>query len=682
MKKILFSIFTLVLAVAISNAQTTILDFEAPATSTLFQYFGSPLDGTLNEVIPNPNPSTINTSGSVGKFVKPAVAEVWAGAFSNPVPTTAIDFQANGKVKIKVHMDHIGSVSLKLEGSSNGGTNWLATVANTKVNEWEELEFDASLPSLEAPFAPAAGYTYATVVLFFDFGTAGTGTDVTYYFDDIVAAPAGSVVTTPILDFETAATGTNFQYFGSALDGSLTSVIFNPNPSTINTSDSVKAYVKPAVAQVWAGAFSNPNPTEAIDLSNGGQVCVKVHMDHIGNLALKLEGGLNGQPNWITQVSNTKVGEWEEICFDANIPSLEPPFETASGVYQTVVVFFDFGTAGTGTDVTSYFDDVVVKSGGAAAIRTVNFKVDMNNYQPNFNQVYLSGSFNNWSGDANPLSDPEFDGIWEGSIAVPNGSYEYKIQLDNWAAQENFLGTEECTKTTGAFTNRLLLVSADTDVPQFCFNSCYACGEEVKITFKLGMGSVTPNPEGVWLAGGGAFEVPGGRYKMDDSDGDDVYEIVVPRKKGFSSHYTFANGPCPDYSCKENLSGLPCGDTLNFNDRFLPAVNANTEVATCYGTCFDNVQCVSGTNAPVEDAQLFELIGNPSTAGYSILAFGDEVNDAKTVMLFNSIGQAVHTYHLDRSEVSCKMNTADLHPGIYFVTVRTGDRFFTRKLVK
>ncbi|MCC6413846.1 MAG: T9SS type A sorting domain-containing protein, partial [Saprospiraceae bacterium] len=59
-----------------------------------------------------------------------------------------------------------------------------------------------------------------------------------------------------------------------------------------------------------------------------------------------------------------------------------------------------------------------------------------------------------------------------------------------------------------------------------------------------------------------------------------------------------------------------------------------------------------------------------------------EVNDAKEVMLFNSIGQAVHTYHLDRSEVAFKMNTADLQPGIYFVTVRAGDRFFTRKLVK
>ncbi len=111
-----------------------------------------------------------------------------------------------------------------------------------------------------------------------------------------------------------------------------------------------------------------------------------------------------------------------------------------------IVLFFDFGTPGTGTDVTSYFDDIVTKGSGAPQPRTITFKVDMNQYSENFDQVYLSGEFNNWSGDANPLADPEFDGIWEGSIVVPNGAYEYKVTLDNWLGQESFIGTEECTK--------------------------------------------------------------------------------------------------------------------------------------------------------------------------------------------------------------------------------------------
>lgn len=683
MKKLLLLFQCLVLVVVVSRAQTTILDFETAATSTVFQYFGSTLDGTFNEVIANPNPTGSNTSSMVGRYVKPAVAEVWAGCFSNPDPTVAVDLVANGRIAVKVHRDRIGNLTLKLENSTNGGANWVTTVQNTKINEWEELVFDASQPSIEPPFASASGFVYTRVVLFFDFGASGTGSDVVSYFDDIVALP-NATVTTTILDFETPATGTTFQYFGSTLDGTLTETIANPNPTGLNTSANVLKYVKPAVAEVWAGAFSNPDPTTPVDVSGGAKVCVKVHLDHIGNLALKLEGSTSGKPNWITQVPNTKVNEWEELCFDASVPSIEPPFEAASGIYTRVVLFFDFGTPGTGTDVVSYLDDVVVKSGGAPQVRTVNFKVDMNSYTANFDQVYISGNFNNWSGDANPLSDPDLDGIWEGSITVPNGLYEYKVTLDNWAVQEQFGGFEECTKTdpSGQFVNRFLPVSADTDVPRFCFNSCYACGEEVKITFKLGMNGIAPNPDGVWLAGGGNFDVPGGKYKMSDTDGDGIFEIVVPRKQGFSSYYTFANGPCPDYSCKENLEGLPCGNPANFNDRFLPATNSNMTVATCFGACFTNAECISSVKNLVQDAQIFTLLGNPSNAGTTVLQFGNSIFEDKSIMLTNTIGQVIGQWHLSGGVPQFELHTSDFQPGIYFVTVRAGERFFTRKLVR
>lgn len=681
MKKLLLFFQCLAFVVVVSHAQTTILDFETASTSTVFQYFGSALDGTFNEVIANPNPTGANTSSMVGKYVKPAVAEVWAGCFSNPNPTVAVDLTANGKIAVKVHMDHIGNLALKLEGSTNGGTDWIKTVQNTKVNEWEELIFDVSQPSNETPFTPASNFVYTRVVLFFDFGAAGTGTDVTSYFDDIIALPNTATVTN-ILDFETAATGTTFQYFGSTLDGTLTETVANPNPAGIDTSANVLKYVKPAVAEVWAGAFSNPNPATPVDVSGGAKVCVKVHMDHIGNLALKLEGSTSGQPDWITKISNTKINEWEELCFDASLPSLETPFEPASGVYTRVVVFFDFGTAGTGTDVISYLDDVVVKGGSAPQIRTVNFKVDMNSYTANFDKVYISGNFNNWSGDANPLADPDLDGIWEGSISVPNGLYEYKVTLDNWAAEEQFSGFEECTKRVDQFVNRLLPVSENTDLPKFCFNSCYACGDEVKITFKLGMNGNAPNPDGVWLAGGGNFDVPGGKYKMSDTDGDGIFEIVVPRKKGFESHYTFANGPCPDYSCKENLAGLPCGNPANFNDRFLPAVDADATVATCFAACFTNAECISSVKNLVEDDRIFTLLGNPADAGSAVLQFGNSVSEDKHIVLTNTVGQVVGQWHSLHGMAQFELNTDALQSGIYFVTVRAGERFFTRKLVR
>ena len=39
--------------------------------------------------------------------------------------------------------------------------------------------------------------------------------------------------------------------------------------------------------------------------------------------------------------------------------------------------------------------------------------------------------------------------------------------------------------------------------------------------------------------------------------------------EGFSSYYIFTNGACGDYSCKEQLAGLPCSNPDNYNDRYV-----------------------------------------------------------------------------------------------------------------
>lgn len=662
----------------------SILDFESPEYSTVFQYFGSPLDGTTNEVISNPNPSGINTSDLVSKFIKPAVAEVWAGAFSNPNPGTLIDLVSNSQIKIKVHMDHIGNLTLKLEGSADGGNNWVISVPNTKINEWEELTFDVNLPSIEGPNTPAKGFTYSRVVLFFDFGTGGSGTDVVSYFDDIVLAGCEAQVCKPILDFESAEYSTVFQYFGSPLDGTTNEVIANPNPSGINESEFVSKFIKPGVAEVWAGAFSNPNPTTLIDLVNNSKIRIKVHMDHIGNLALKLEGSPDGGDNWVITVPNTKVNEWEELEFDVNLPSIEGPNKAAKGfTYTRIVLFFDFGIGGNGNEITYYFDDICQVGSSAPQTRNLNFKVDMNSYTSNFDKVYLSGTFNNWSGEANPLSDDDADGIWEGSLELLVGLYEYKVTLDNWNAQENFIGTEECTQTdpSGQFHNRKLIVSGNTDIPKFCFNSCYACGEGVDITFKLGMGTVTPNPEGVWLAGGGNFDVPGGRYRMKDDDGDGIYEITVPRKIGFSSFFTFANGPCADYSCKEIIEGLPCANPNNFNDRLLTAVTQNTVYASCFGLCTDNAECIpNAVNDLVYIKDLYEIWGNPSI-GQSTVVFYPGSGD-KQLRLVDAFGKLVISQTITKGQHHFEIDTHTFAKGMYEMTVVSEHKVQTSKLIK
>lgn len=407
---------------------------------------------------------------------------------------------------------------------------------------------------------------------------------------------------TTILDFETSATSTTYQYFGSSLDGSLNNIIANPDPSGINTSAMVADHVKPAGAQTWAGAFANPAPATAADMATNSQVCLKVWFNAPGNVAAKLESSSTGGANWITTKSVDNVQQWTEVCFDANLPSEETPFQAATGhVYGLVTLFFDFGQA-PAADRTYYWDDLVTKGGGGPSAGDITFSVDMNSYAGPFTTVYVSGTMNGWSGDANPMEDSDGDGIWTTTITdVPIGLHEYKYTIDNWAGQELFSPYTPCVITTinmdGTFVNRRLSVSGDAILPTYCFNSCFACGDGVNITFQVGSGNIAADPNGLFIAGGGNFGNPGD-YPMNDDDNDGVWVITVERQKGFESYFTFTNGNCPDYSCKENIEGQSCANPDNFNDRKIGPVTQDTTIATCFGECTDNFDTCMGSTAP------------------------------------------------------------------------------------
>tara|TARA_Y100001970_G_scaffold137457_2_gene169181 strand:+ start:17314 stop:19683 length:2370 start_codon:yes stop_codon:yes gene_type:complete len=71
---------------------------------------------------------------------------------------------------------------------------------------------------------------------------------------------------------------------------------------------------------------------------------------------------------------------------------------------------------------------------------TINFNIDMNNsIIPNedYNNVVINGSWNNWQGWGITLSDDDGDGIYQGSIELGLGIYEYVIagtgSADNWS---------------------------------------------------------------------------------------------------------------------------------------------------------------------------------------------------------------------------------------------------------
>ncbi len=146
------------------------LDFESATLPYSFTNFG----GATATVADNANIGGIDTSAKVGKLIKGAGAQVWAGSFielSNP-----IDFSVMKKMKMKVYSSNPGIVvKMKLENLADSSKNKEIDATLTTANSWQELTFDFN--SINTT------YTYQRVVVFFDFGVGGNG--ATYYFDDI-----------------------------------------------------------------------------------------------------------------------------------------------------------------------------------------------------------------------------------------------------------------------------------------------------------------------------------------------------------------------------------------------------------------------------------------------------------------------------------------------------------------
>ncbi|MGF1566238.1 MAG: T9SS type A sorting domain-containing protein [Flavobacteriales bacterium] len=105
----------------------------------------------------------------------------------------------------------------------------------------------------------------------------------------------------------------------------------------------------------------------------------------------------------------------------------------------------------------------------------VTFRVDMSDVPGGFSTPEVNGSFNEWCGNCAPMTNVGGD-VWELTIALPSGSYEYKFSADNFSTQEELTPGSACTVTNFGFTNRTLAVSnQNIDLGTVCWASCEAC---------------------------------------------------------------------------------------------------------------------------------------------------------------------------------------------------------------
>ena len=170
-------------------AQNSPIDFEtggygATWTWTVFENDNNP----SLEIMTNPNIGGINSSATVAMFTALQSGQPWAGCESlHGADIGSFSFDStNCIIKIMVWKDVISDVGIKFVDATSAAQPEIK-VANTLINQWEELTFDFSSRIGVYPVVKDQ------IVIFPDFDLTGRTQDNICYFDNISFSPSNSV---------------------------------------------------------------------------------------------------------------------------------------------------------------------------------------------------------------------------------------------------------------------------------------------------------------------------------------------------------------------------------------------------------------------------------------------------------------------------------------------------------
>lgn len=217
----------------------------------------------------------------------------------------------------------------------------------------------------------------------------------------------------------------------------------------------------------------------------------------------------------------------------------------------------------------------------------VTFQLDLNNSAISPMGPHIAGAFQGWDPGATALTDDNCDFIYEVTLDIAAGDYEFKFVNGNaWGSDETQIPAA-CTVAGGG--NRIISVTGDQVYGPVCFNDCAPCIStmpiSVPVTLRVDM-SLETVTDVVSVAGSfqaaaglGADWTPGAA-PMTDPDGDHVYEVSFMVPPGCYA-YKFINGD----AWGEDEGTIPAGCDVGGNREFRANDIGLDQTAICYKQC-------------------------------------------------------------------------------------------------
>ncbi len=313
----------------------------------------------------------------------------------------------------------------------------------------------------------------------------------------------------------------------------------------------------------------------------------------------------------------------------------------------------------------------------------VTFAVNMTNEQQldgvSDLGVHVAGNFQgeagfggDWNPGATELTDQDEDGIYEVTVYIPEGDYEYKFLNGNdWGTEEAI--PSDC-RLEGTSNRGISIAKNGADtvlVGPICFGGCDATcpqlRDPVDVTFRVDMSNEFPSPEGVHVAGD--FKNPKwdrDTFQMTETDIPGVYTFTTDIRPGFSYQFKFVNGASEgeeeSYAFKDNGCGEDNGfggsnRTLDlkptFADTILPVF--------VYNSCDESTLVNTFDLSSVEDLRAFP---NPAST-YVTVQFERVSQDELWFELRDFSGRLLRHQNIDMAANSFEIDRRGLASGLY-----------------
>jgi len=272
----------------------------------------------------------------------------------------------------------------------------------------------------------------------------------------------------------------NVDYTVTDFDGTSSTLSADPT----SASNLVLITTKSPTGQPWQGTtLSTPTGLDSLIPFAAGATIIKavIYSPDSGIMVrLKVENSDTATISTETEAMTTVANGWDTLTFNfANQASGQAALNFAK-IYDKATIFYDF-LNNPAASKTYYLGNVFFEP-AAPSSYNVTFQVDMKDVTASYTTPEVNGTFNGWCGNCNSMTDANNDGIWDVTVQLAAGNYEFKYAADSWTIQESLMPGMPCVITTGANTNRILSVSSDTILSAVCWESCASCGSTPPVT--------------------------------------------------------------------------------------------------------------------------------------------------------------------------------------------------------